>query len=388
MTKPQDIVYLDNNATTRVAPEVLEAMWPFYTEHWGNPSSAYGFGHRLGEALDHARSQVATLIGADAREVIFTSCGTEGNNSVLHSALLQRSGKRHLVTSSVEHSATLKYAQALQRRGVEVTFLPVSGGGEVDLDLLQDSIRDDTALVSVMWANNETGVLFPVEQIAAVCRQKRVLFHTDAVQAAGKLRMDARSLGVDFLTLSAHKLHGPKGVGALFIRRGMKFEPYLVGGGQESGRRGGTENVAGIVGFGKASELAAANTQEEQIRVRALRDELQEAILSRIPGSKLNGAREPRLPNTLNVSFESVEAEGILLLLDDQGICASAGSACTTGSLEPSHVLTAMGCPAERARSSLRFSLGIGNTQADIARVLECLPTIIEKLRAHLPRRA
>lgn len=385
MTGTSRLAYLDNNATTRVAPEVIETMLPFLTEYWGNPSSAYSFGHRLGEAMDAARSQVAALIGAEPREVIFTSCGTEGNNAAITSALATQPGKRHLVTTQVEHSATIKYAKALQKRGVEATFLPVNSSGEIDLDLLRSSIRSDTALVSVMWANNETGILFPVERIAQICREKGTLLHTDAVQVPGKLPIDAHALDPDYMTISGHKLHAPKGVGALFVKRRTKFEPYIVGGGQERGRRGGTENVAGIVGFGKAAELAIANLSDEQTKVRALRDTLQAGILATITGATINGALEPRLPNTLNISFEGVEAEGILLLLDREGICASSGSACTTGSLEPSHVLTAMGCSAERARSSVRFSLGIYNTEEDVSRVLDCLPGIIGKLRAHLP---
>ena len=379
------ICYFDNNATTRVAPEVIEAMLPFLKDYWGNPSSTYLFGRQVGEHLDRARAQVAALINAEPREIIFTSCGTESNNSALHSALATQPDKRHILTTAVEHSANIKFCALLQKQGYRVTFLPVDSHGALDLQRLEDSLRPDTAIVSVMWANNETGVLFPVQEIAALCRRKGVLFHTDAVQTPGKLKIDVRALDVDFLSLSAHKLHAPKGIGLLYARRRVKYQPYVVGGGQERGRRGGTENVANIVGFGRAAELAMASLQDEDTRVRALRDGLEEAILRDIPRVARNGAREPRLPNTSNLAFEGVEAEGILMLLDQAGICASSGSACTTGSLDPSHVLTAMGCSVARARSSIRFSLGIYNTQAEVDYVLKQLPGIISRLRTNSP---
>ncbi len=388
MPDKKRIYYFDNNATTRVAPEVLEAMLPFYTEHWGNPSSAYSFGHELNQPLDEARARVATLINAEPREIIFTSCGTESINTALNSALAIRPEKRHIVTTAVEHSATLKFCQSAQKRGHEVTFLRVNHDGALDLREVEKAIRPDTALVSVMWANNETGVLFPVAEVAAICWNKGVLFHTDAVQAAGKVAIDARASGVDFLSLSAHKLHAPKGVGLLYVKRHTRFQPYIIGGGQERSRRGGTENVPYIVGFGRAAELALANLDEENTKVRRLRDRLEQGILGRIPGSSLNGPQEPRLPNTCNLAFEGVEAEGILLLLDQARICVSSGSACTTGSLEPSHVLVAMGCSAGRARSSIRFSLGIYNTDTEVEYVLEQLPPIIERLRALAPAAA
>lgn len=384
MSQPP-LYYFDNNATTRVAPEVIEAMLPFLSEQWGNPSSAYSFGHQVAGHIAEARARVAALLGADPREIIFTSCGTESNNTALHSALATRPGKRHVVTTAVEHSATIKFCEFLQKQGVEITFLPVSADGALDLAALENSIRPDTALVSVMWANNETGILFPVKEVAAVCRRKNVLCHTDAVQVPGKLKIDVRELDVDFLSLSGHKLHAPKGIGVLYVRRQTKFQPYVIGGGQERGRRGGTENVAHMVALGRAAELALMRLADENTRVRALRDKLETGILSRISGTALNGAKEPRLPNTTNVAFEGVEAEGILLLLDQAGICASSGSACTTGSLDPSHVLLAMGCSAARARSSIRFSLGIDNTQPEVDYVLERLPAIIEKLRANSP---
>lgn len=379
------IYYFDNNATTRVAPEVVETMLPFLREYWGNPSSSYAFGRQLAGHIDDARARVAALINAEPREIFFTSCGTESNNSALHSALATQPDKRHVLTTAVEHSANIKFCQLLEKQGHTVTLLPVGPDGALDLQLLEQSIRPDTAIVSVMWANNETGILFPVRDIAAICRRRGVLCHTDAVQTPGKLKIDVRDLDVDFLSLSAHKLHAPKGIGLLYLKRRVKYQPYIVGGGQERGRRGGTENVANIVAFGRAAELALANLPDENTRVRALRDKLEAGILQSIPGTTRNGAPEPRLPNTANLAFEGVEAEGILMLLDQAGICASSGSACTTGSLDPSHVLTAMGCSAARARSSIRFSLGIYNTEAEVDYLLQHLPGIIAKLRANSP---
>jgi cysteine desulfurase len=379
----QPINYFDNNATTRVAPEVVDAMLPFLRESWGNPSSIYGFGKQLAKPLEAARGKVAALINAEPREIIFTSCGTESNNSAIHSALVTHPLKRHVIITAVEHSANLKFCAHLKKMGFEITLLPVDSDGALDIQLLEKSIRSDTAIVSVMWANNETGVVFPIAEIAAICRGKHVLFHTDAVQAPGKLKIDVAEAGADFLSLSAHKLHGPKGIGLLYVKRGVKYHPYVIGGGQEHGRRGGTENVAGIVGFGQAAELALANLKDQDTRVRALRDKLENGILKNIPGAMLNGARDERLPNTSNLSFDGIEAEGILLLLDEQGICASSGSACTSGSLDPSHVLLAMGCSPARARGSVRFSLGIYNTEAEVDFLLKHLPPIISKLRSH-----
>jgi cysteine desulfurase len=358
----QPIHYFDNNATTRVAPEVLDAMLPFLRDLWG---------------------KVAALINADPREIIFTSCGTESNNSAIHSAVSTQPQKRHVLTTAVEHSANIKFAAHLKKIGFDVTLLPVESDGSLDIHLLEKSIRPDTTIVSVMWANNETGVLFPIEEIAAICRSKHVLFHTDAVQTPGKLKIDVKDLDVDFLSLSAHKLHAPKGVGLLYVKRGVKYQPYVIGGGQEHGRRGGTENVASIVGFGRAAELAMGHLKDENTRIHALRDRLENWILKNIPGVARNGARDERLPNTANLSFEGVEAEGVLLLLDEQGICASSGSACTSGSLDPSHVLVAMGCSPARARGSVRFSLGNYNTEADVDFLLKQLPGIISKLRSH-----
>ena len=377
--------YFDNNATTRIAPEVVDAMLPFLREMWGNPSSAYGFGSQVGKHIDHARERAAALIHADPKEVVFTSCGTESNNAAIHSALTTHPEKRHVVTTAVEHSANIKYCEYLRKRGSEVTFLPVESDGSLDLHLLDNSIRPDTAIVSVMWANNETGVLFPIEEAAAICQSKGVLFHTDAVQAAGKIKIDVKSLGVDCLSLSAHKLHAPKGIGLLYVRRKSKFQPYLIGGHQERGRRGGTENVAGIVAFGKAAELALEHLDDENTRVRAMRDRMEKVILAKIPNAIRNGGKEPRLPNTSNIAFDGVEAEAILMQLDQLGICASSGSACTTGSLEPSHVLTAMGVNPMRARGSVRFSLGIYNDDGEVDYLLEHLPGIVSKLRALSP---
>jgi cysteine desulfurase len=379
------IYYFDNNATTRVAPEVVDAMLPMLRDGWGNPSSAYSFGANVATHIDRAREQVAALINADPKEIVFTSCGTESNNAVLESALATQPGKRHIVTTAVEHSAIIKHCEFLQKRGVEVTFLPVDQDGMLDLHLLDQSIRPDTALVSIMWANNETGMIFPVDEIAAICRSKSVPFHTDATQVPGKLKINARDIGVDFLSLSAHKLHAPKGIGLLYIKRRAKFQPYLIGGPQERSRRGGTENTAGIVGFGRAAELAVAHLDDENTRVRGLRDRLEDTILRTIPNTIRTGAREPRLPNTSNIAFGSVEAEGILMALDQLGICVSSGSACTTGSLHPSHVLTAMGIKPARAKGCVRFSLGIYNTGEEVDYVLKHLPGVIDRLRAAAP---
>ena len=344
------IYYFDNNATTRVAPEVVEAMLPFLTEQWGNPSSAYTFGNEVGEAVDNARAQVAALINAESREIIFTSCGTESDNAALNSALQTQPGKRHVITTAVEHSANIKYGQMLEKRGVEVTWIPVDRAGQLDVHEVHEAIREDTAMVSVMMANNESGVIFPIEEIVAICRIKGVPFHTDAVQTPGKMKLDVKALGVDYLSLSAHKLHAPKGIGCLYVRQGLPYQPYVLGGGQESGRRGGTENVANIVAFGKAAEMAIDSLGAEVERVRALRNRMEEGILETIPGVTRNGAKEPRLASTSNLSFADCEAEAILLLLNREGICASSGSACTTGSMAPSHVLIAMGLSPEHAR--------------------------------------
>ncbi len=381
MSQPP-IYYFDNNATTRVAPQVVAAMAPFFGEYWGNASSAYKFGAQVKQHLDAAREKVAALINADPDEIVFTSCGTESNNSAIHSALSLNPAKRHIVTTAVEHSANINYGEFLTRRGYEVTYLPVESDGSLDLHLLDKAVRPDTAIVSIMWANNETGVIFPIEEIAAICRSKGVPCHTDAVQTPGKIKIDVKATGVDFLSLSAHKLHAPKGIGMLYVKRQTKFQPYLIGGHQENGRRGGTENVPYIVGLGVAAELAMSTIDEENTRVRALRDRLEGTILRTIPNTVRNGAREPRLPNTANIAFDFVEAEGTLMLLDQAGICASSGSACTTGSLKPSHVLSAMGLNPRRARGSVRFSLGIYTTTEEVDYLLAKLPPIIARLRS------
>jgi|ERR1043166_9570518 cysteine desulfurase len=385
MKDGKPIFYLDNNATTRVAPEVVEAMVPFLREFWGNPSSAYQFGAQVHRHVEEARAKVAAMLNADPKEIIFTSCGTESNNAAMHSALIANPKKRHVVTTAVEHSANINFGQFLQKQGFEVTFVPVESDGSLDLHLLEKSIRPDTAIVSVMFANNETGVIFPIEEVAAICRSKGVLCHTDAVQTPGKIKLDVKALGVDFLSLSAHKLHAPKGIGLLYVKRRTKYFPYIIGGHQERGKRGGTENVPYIVGFGRAAELAMEHLSDENTRVRALRDKLESTILSTIPNTYRNGAKEARLPNTSNIAFEFVEAEAVLMLLDQVGICASSGSACTTGSLDPSHVLTAMGLSPMRARGCVRFSLGIYNTAEEIDYVLQHLAPIIARLRAISP---
>jgi cysteine desulfurase len=385
MDQVKKITYFDNNATTRVAPEVLEAMLPYWRDLWGNPSAAYRFGHQLGKEIEKARENVAALLNADPKEIVFTSCGTESNNSAIQSALALHPEKRHIVSTSVEHSSVINHCDYLESTGVAVTYLTVEADGSLDLHMLEQAIRPDTAIVSIMWANNETGVLFPIEEIAAICQSKGVLFHADAVQVAGKVPIDVKALGVDFLALSAHKLYAPKGIGALYIKRRARFQPYIIGGSQEKGRRAGTENVAQMVGFGRAAELALANLKEEETRVRQLRDRMENSILATIPNTFRNGARDARLCNTSNIAFDGAEAEGILLLLDRVGICASSGSACSTGSLEPSHVLTAMGLDSTRARASIRLSLGIYNTDADVDYLLHHLAEIVDRLRGVAP---
>jgi cysteine desulfurase len=375
--------YLDYNATTPVAPEVLDAMLPYLTGRWGNPSSSYDFGHSVSKEIQEARAKVGALINADPREIVFTSCGSESINAVMHSAV-EITGKRHLLTTSVEHSATLQYARYLERKGCELTLLPVHSDGTLDLRLFENMIRPDTALVSVMWANNETGVLFPVEEIAAICRSKHTLFHTDAVQMPGKMCLDAKAAGLDFMSLSAHKLYAPKGIGLLYIKRPRKFQPYILGGQQERGRRAGTENVANIVAFGRAAELAIERRRDQR-RVLELRNRLERTVLSTVQDSCLNGSESQRLPNTSNIAFDFVEAEAILTRLDQLGICASSGSACTTGSLAPSHVLSAMGLSPARARGSVRFSLGYYSSDEDVDYLVEHLPGVVASVRALMP---
>jgi len=379
-------VYVDNNATTQVAPEVIDAMLPFLKEMWGNPSSMHTFGGQVAKYIDKAREQVAALIGAErASEIVFTSCGSESDNTAIRSGLLASPQKRHLITTNVEHPAVLNLCKELQKEGYDVTFLAVDGEGRLDLEEFKKSIRDDTAIVSIMWANNETGVIFPIEEIAAECQKRNVLLHVDAVQAVGKISIDLKKTPITYLALSGHKLHAPKGVGALYVRRGTKFHPWLVGGHQEHGRRGGTENVASIVGLGVACELARKNMEDERTRVAAMRDKLEKGILESIPRSFVNGNRKMRLPNTTNISFEAIEGEAILLLMNEFGICASSGSACTSGSLLPSHVLVAMGIPFTRAHGSIRFSLSCYNTDEEITFILEKMPGIVSRLRSLSP---
>ncbi len=377
-------VYLDNNATTAVAPEVLEVMLPFFKDLYGNPSSVHTFGGQVKAHLDTARQQVADLLGAHPEEIYFTSCGSEADNLAIFGTVeAQKNEKRHLITTRVEHPAVKATMQYLEKRGFRVTWLGVDGHGALSLDELRDAITTDTALVSAMWANNETGVIFPIQEMAEICREKGVPFHTDAVQAAGKIPIDVGTLPANFVAISGHKLHAPKGVGALYIRKGTQVVPRVIGGHQERGRRAGTENVAGIIALGKAASLCDAHMNEENQTVRALRDKLEQGILATCKDSVVNG--QHRLPNTSNISFKYIEGESILLHLDDLGIAASSGSACTSGSLEPSHVMRAMGVPFQAAHGSVRFSLSRYNTDDEIDYVLQHLPPIIDRLRAISP---
>ncbi len=381
------VVYLDNNATTRVAPEVAEVMLPYLTEYYGNPSSMHSFGGQVGMQLKKARADVASVLGCDPLELIFTSCGSESDNTAILSALAAQPEKKHLVTTRVEHPAILSLAKHLEEKGYEVTYLGVDDKGNLDMAEVAGAIRKDTAIVSVMYANNETGVIFPIPEIAALCKAKGVLFHTDAVQAVGKIDIDLSKLPVDMLSLSGHKLHAPKGVGVLYVRKGTPFRPFLIGGHQERGRRAGTENTAGIIALAAAMTLAKEHMAEENTRVKALRDRLEAGILAAVPHSQVNGDTTHRLPNTTSIAFKFVEGEAILLMLDQYGICASSGSACTSGSLEPSHVLRAMGVPFTYAHGSIRFSLSRYTTDADIDLVLDKLPGIIDTLRRMSPFR-
>jgi cysteine desulfurase len=381
MTTMDELIYLDNNATTQLDPCVVEEMLPFLTEQYANPSAGYAFAAKARKAIDLARERLAALLGCEASEIVFTSCGTESNNAVINSALQFEPRGKHVVTSAVEHSAVLRPCQDLAKRGCEVTFIGVDRDGNVDFAELEAAIRPETAIVSLMWANNETGVLFPVEKIAEICRKKGVLFHTDAVQAAGKIPICLRDTAINFLSLSAHKFHGPKGVGVFYVNRRTRFRPLIVGGGQENGRRGGTENVASIVGLGKAAERAAECLPEEKTRVRAMRDRFEKGILESVPGASVNGCRAARLPNTSSFLFDGIESPAALMLLDRHHICCSAGSACRTGSQEASHVLRAMNSSGDGARRSLRFSFGRFNSDAQIDRAIEIVPKVIEKLR-------
>lgn len=374
-------IYVDNNATTRVDEAVLETMLPYFTDYYGNPSSMHSFGGNVAVKLREARSHIADLIGARPDELLFTSGGTESDATAIHAAIRSNPDKRHLVTSRVEHPAIKNLFERYAKDGYRVTFVRVDSNGRLDQDEFYGSLSEDTAVVSLMWANNETGVMFPVEEISREVKSRGIVFHTDAVQAVGKVPIRLTETGVDMLSLSSHKLHGPKGIGILYVRKGTKFTPLMVGGHQENGRRAGTENVAGIIGLGKAAELAKKRLPGVIERVAGLRDRLEQSILSRVRNCTVNGGNEPRLPNTSSIAFEYVEGEAILLMLNEWGICASSGSACTSGSLEPSHVLRAMGVPFTSAHGSIRFSLSHYSTEAEIDFIAEKVPPIISRLR-------
>jgi cysteine desulfurase len=378
-------IYLDNNATTKIAPEVFDEMKPYLTDLYGNPSSMHTFGGSLHNKIEEARERVAALIGAELDEIIFTSCGTESDNTALMSAVESYPQKRHIITTRVEHPAVFNFAKHLARKGFRVTFIPVDSFGRLDIDAFSKALDDDVVVVSVMYANNESGVIFPIEEIGEILKERKIIFHTDAVQAVGKLPIDVKKLPVDMLSLSGHKIHAPKGIGALYLRRGTRFYPYIIGGHQENGRRAGTENIASIIGLGKACELAAKNIKKEVAYLSALRDKLEKRLMELCPDVRVNGDRENRLPNTTNMSFEYVEGEAILLRSNEYGICASSGSACTSGSLEPSRVLRAMGVPFTAIHGSIRFSLSRYNTEEEIDTVIEIMPKIIKQLRELSP---
>lgn len=379
-------VYLDNAATTALSPKVLEKMMPYLTDIYGNASSPHSFGQTARIGVEHAREQVARAINADPSEIVFTGCGTESDNTVLF-GVAERYAKKgdHIITTNVEHHAILHSCAALEKKGIKVTYLPVDKDGLVTPEQVRDAITDKTILVSVMFANNEVGTIMPIPEIAAVCHEKGVLFHTDAVQAAGHIPIDVKAMGIDMLSISGHKFHGPKGVGVLYERKGIRLPSYIIGGEQEKGRRAGTENVAGIIGLGEALELAVTNMSETSARMTRMRDRLIEGIEATIPEVKLNGHRTKRLPNNVNFSIKYIEGESILLMLDMAGIAASSGSACTSGSLDPSHVLLALGLTHEVAHGSVRMTLGDDTTDEDIDYVLETLPKVAHRLRAMSP---
>jgi cysteine desulfurase len=381
-----NVIYLDNNATTKVAPEVVDAMLPYLSEYYGNPSSMHSFGGDVAENIKEARENVASLIGATADEIVFTSCGTESDGTAIRAAVESNPDRKHIITSRVEHPAVKNLYETLSKKGYRVTFVPVDGQGILDLDYLYSNLSNDTAVVSLMWANNETGVIFPIEEISREIKERGIVFHTDAVQAVGKFPIDINETGVDLLSLSGHKLHAPKGIGVLYIRKGTKFSPFMIGGHQERGRRGGTENVASIVALGKAAELAKKHLDADGYEhIGRLRDKLETTLLAGISHSMVNGDREHRLLNTTSIAFEYVEGEAILLMMNEHGICASSGSACTSGSLEPSHVLRAMGVPFTAAHGSIRYSLSRYTTAEEIDAVIEKTPPIIERLRSMSP---
>ena len=367
------MIYLDHNATTPVHTEVLDAMMPYLTTEWGNPSSTYKFGSKIKSAVESAREQVASLISAKQNEIMFTSCATESNNAAIASALRLNPQKRHIVTSAVEHSSVLNYCMSLEKQGYMITYLPVDCDGLLNVADLDEALSDDTAIVSVMWANNETGVLFPIAEIASVCHSRGVLFHCDAVQAAGKIKINIHDVAIDYLSLTGHKLGAPKGIGALYIRRKAPFVPYIYGGHQERSLRGGTESVPLIIGFGKACEIALDHLPQYETTIRPLRDSLEAAVLASIPGTTVNGHPVHRLANTSNISFNGFESEALLILLDQEGICASSGSACLADSDEPSHVIKAMRPDTAAARQMIRFSLGEEFAECEIERVTTAL---------------
>jgi cysteine desulfurase len=378
-------IYLDNNATTKVDEAVFEEMRPYFCELYGNPSSMHFFGGQVQSKVTEARGRVADLLGAAPDEIIFTACGTESDNAAIRSALEVFSDRRHIITSRVEHPAVLTQCRNLTQKGYRVTEIGVDGAGRLDMEELKASVDEDTAIVSLMWANNETGVIFPVEEAAAIAKAKGALFHCDAVQAIGKIPVNMAASSIDMLSLSGHKLHAPKGIGVLYVRRGTPFRPLLVGGHQEKSRRAGTENAAAIIALGKACQLAGQHMEVENTAVKAMRDRLQNTLMAAIPHARINGGGAERLPNTTSIAFEFVEGEAILLLLSEFGICASSGSACTSGSLEPSHVLRAMGVPFTCAHGSIRFSLSRYTTDAEIDTVIREMPPIIARLRQMSP---
>jgi len=380
------IIYMDHSATTYVRREVVEAMAPYHSEHFGNPSSIYSIARESKKAIDAARLQVATALGAEPDEIYFTSGGSESDNWAIKGvAFANRKKGNHIITSAIEHHAVLHTCQYLEKEGFTVTYLPVNQYGLVDPADLEKAITDKTVLISIMYANNEIGTIEPIAELGAIARKHKIPFHTDAVQAVGNVRIDVKVQNIDMLSLSAHKFYGPKGVGVLYIRKGTKIDNLIHGGGQERRRRAGTENIAGIVGLGKAVELATADIEGHNRKIRALRDRLMSGILAKIPHSRLNGHPVKRLPGNINISFEFIEGESMLLWLDDEGICASTGSACTSGSLEPSHVLLATGLPVEISHGSLRLTLGNINTDADVDFVLEVLPKVVSRLREMSP---
>lgn len=380
------IIYLDNNATSQPATEVVDAMVPYLKERWGNPSSMHTFGGSVAKEIEKAREHVASLLGCkDPRQIIFTSCATESINTAVASALKTNPKKRHIITTKVEHPAVIEATRKFQKEGVETTYLSVDESGNLNLDHLKDAIRDDTALVSIMWANNETGVIFPIEKISKICSQKNILFHTDAVQAIGKVPICLDKMEINFLSLSGHKFHAPKGIGALYIKSGTPFSPLIVGGHQEHRKRAGTENVPSIVGIGKACELCKNNFDSENARIRTLRNKLEEGILKSVSKTSLNGDKSNRLVNTTNIAFEGIEGESVVLLLNEHGICVSTGSACSSDSLEPSHVLTAMSVDEKCKHGSIRFGLSRYTTEEEIEATISTVKEVITKLREISP---